>query len=53
MFSSVLTLNGLESLIVVADNGQSMAIWNMQQTVYIDIDVSSYVSSLQLKTITG
>jgi hypothetical protein len=53
MFSSVLTLHGLESLIVFADNGQSMAIWTMKRIIHIDINVSPYVLSSQLKSITG
>ncbi|CAF4640102.1 unnamed protein product [Rotaria socialis] len=51
MRSSVLTLSGLECLIVLADNGQSMAIWTLERIVYIDIDVSPYVSSAQLKSV--
>ncbi|CAF5111445.1 unnamed protein product, partial [Rotaria magnacalcarata] len=51
MWSSVLTLNGLECLIVLADNGQSMAIWTLERIVYIDIDISPYVSSAQLKSV--
>ncbi|CAF1363565.1 unnamed protein product [Rotaria sp. Silwood1] len=53
MLSSVLTLNGLESLIVFADNGQSMAICTMKRVIYIDVDVSSYISSSSLKSITS
>ncbi|CAF2997220.1 unnamed protein product [Rotaria sp. Silwood2] len=53
MFSSVLTLNGLESLIVFADNGQSLVIWTMERIIYIDIDIAPYVSSSQLKSMTG
>ena len=39
MFSSVLTLDGLASLIVLADNGQSMAIWTIKHIIYVDIHV--------------
>ena len=50
MFSSVLSLHGLESLVVLADNGSSMAIWNMEHVIYIDVNVSSYGSLSQLKS---
>lgn len=54
MFSSVVTLNGLESLIVFADNKQSMAIWIMERIIYVDINVSPYISSSsQLRSLTG
>ncbi|CAF3166483.1 unnamed protein product [Rotaria sp. Silwood2] len=53
MLSTVLTLNGLESLIVFADNGQSMAICTMERVIYIDVDVSSYTPSSPLSSITS
>ncbi|CAF4119197.1 unnamed protein product [Adineta steineri] len=55
MFSSILTLDGLENFIVLADNGQSMAICSMEKIIYIDINLSPYVSSSssQLKSITS
>ncbi|CAF3152695.1 unnamed protein product [Rotaria sp. Silwood2] len=53
MLSSVVALNGLESLIVFADNGQSMAICTMERVIYIDVDVSPYTSSSSLKSITS
>jgi hypothetical protein len=53
MFSTVLTLNGLECLIVFADNGQSMAIWTRERIIYVDTNFSAYVSSSQLKSVTG
>ncbi|CAF2768723.1 unnamed protein product [Rotaria sp. Silwood2] len=53
MFSSVLTLNGLECLVVFADNAQLMAIWTIERIIYINIDVSPYISSSSLKSITG
>ncbi|CAF3376500.1 unnamed protein product [Rotaria sp. Silwood1] len=51
MFTSVLTLNSLENLIIFADNGQSMAIWTIERIIYIDVDVSPYLLSSQLKSI--
>jgi hypothetical protein len=39
MLTSMLTLDGLESLVVVADNGQSITIRIMERIIYIDIDV--------------
>jgi hypothetical protein len=54
MFSSVLTLNRLECLIIFADNKQSMAISIKDQIIYVDINISPYVSSsTQLKSVTG
>ncbi|CAF4315691.1 unnamed protein product [Rotaria sp. Silwood2] len=54
MLSSVLTLNGQESFVVFADNGQSMAICTMERVIYIGVDVSPYISSSSsLKSITS
>lgn len=53
MFSTVLTLHGSERLAVLADNGSSMAIWNMEQLTYVDINISLYGSVPQLKSMTG
>lgn len=51
MFSSVLTLNGLESMIILADNRQSLAIWTLEEIIYIDINIS--LTSSQLKYVSG
>lgn len=51
MFSCILTLNGFESLLVLADNGQSIAVCMMERIIYIDIDISSYSLSSSLKSI--
>ncbi|CAF4093250.1 unnamed protein product, partial [Adineta steineri] len=40
MFSSILTINSKEYLIVFDDNGQSMAICSIEQIIYIDINFS-------------
>ncbi|CAF3283884.1 unnamed protein product [Rotaria sp. Silwood2] len=54
MLSSVLTLNGQESFVVFADNGQSMTICTMERVIYIGVDVSPYISSSSsLKSITS
>lgn len=53
MFSTSLTLNGLESLVVFSDNWQVMAIWTMKRIIYVDINIPTCVSSSQLKSITG
>ena len=49
MFSTLVTLNDLEHLVVLADNGQSMALWNGEQMIYVDMPVSS----LSIKSIDG
>ncbi|CAF1234877.1 unnamed protein product [Adineta steineri] len=40
MFSSILTINSKEYLIVFDDNGQSMAVCSIEQIIYIDINFS-------------
>lgn len=52
MLSSTLTLNGLECLVVFADNAQSMSIWTTDRIINVNIDVSPFVSST-LKSVTG
>lgn len=53
MFSAVLTVNQLQSLIVIADNKQSIGIWTMEQMIYIDITIPPYLSLFQLKSLTA
>jgi hypothetical protein len=55
MCSSVVTLDSLEYLVVSADNGQSIAVWTTKRIIYIDVNLSPYLSSstLRLKSITG
>ena len=38
MFSSIVTLNSMEYLAIVSDNGQSLAIWSSEQLRYVDIN---------------
>ncbi|CAF3962519.1 unnamed protein product [Rotaria sordida] len=45
MFSSLITLNFTENLVVLADNRKSLAIWTINDIIYIDIDLSSVLSS--------
>ena len=53
MLSSVVTLHGLERLVVLADNGLSMAIWCTEEVIYVDINISPYGSISQLKSMIG
>ncbi|CAF1355188.1 unnamed protein product [Rotaria magnacalcarata] len=51
--SSVLTLNGLECLIVFADNGRKMAVWTTEQLIYMDVNVPYDAAASSLKCITS
>ena len=41
MFSATVTLNSVEYLMVVSDNGQSLAIWSPEQVRFVDINTPS------------
>lgn len=42
LFSSIVTINSLEHLIILSDDGQSMAIWTLDQVlVYVSINTPS------------
>ena len=41
MFSAMVTLNSVEYLVVVSDNGQSLAIWSPEQVRFVDINTPS------------
>ena len=41
MFSAMVTLNSVEHLVVVSDNGQSLAIWSTEQVRFVDINTPS------------
>ncbi|CAF2516523.1 unnamed protein product [Rotaria sp. Silwood2] len=42
LFASILTLNSKTSLIVLADDQHSLAIWRSNEIIYMDIDLSQY-----------
>lgn len=46
MFSSILTINSSEYLIVFDDNGKSLIVWSTKQIIYIDISFSLYLLPL-------
>lgn len=52
LLCSMLTLNSKTSLVVLADDERSLAIWTLNDTIYLNIDLSQY-SSTHLIRMTG
>ncbi|CAF3642827.1 unnamed protein product [Rotaria sordida] len=45
LFTSILTLHSKASLIILADDQHSLAIWTSNEIIYMDIDLSQYSST--------
>ncbi|CAF3724767.1 unnamed protein product [Rotaria socialis] len=45
LFCSMLTLNSKKSLVVLADDEHSLAIWTANEIIYMNIDLSQYAST--------
>jgi hypothetical protein len=53
LVSTIITLNSKQSLIILADDEHSLAIWTGDEVIYMDIDLSQYTSSTRLLRLTS